>query len=74
VSENVKMEPAARPGTASGRITRRSVVHPFAPRSAEASRYEYGSRSSAAYTGRTMNGNQMYVNTSHIAQFVYAMF
>ena len=31
-------------------------------------------RSSAAYTGSTMNGSQTYEKTSHIAQFVYAMF
>ena len=37
VSENVKIEPAITPGRARGRMTRRTVHHPLAPRSAEAS-------------------------------------
>jgi len=47
VSENVKIEPAITPGSASGRITRRNVVNPLAPRSRDASMYDSGIRSSA---------------------------
>ena len=68
VSENVKIEPATIPGSASGRSTRRTVVVPRAPRSADASSTESGIRSNAAKTGRIMNGSQMYENTIHIAQ------
>ena len=47
VIENVKMEPATTPGSASGRITLRSVRQLRAPRSPEASNSESGIRSSA---------------------------
>ena len=47
VSENVKIEPAITPGSASGSTIERVVRHPFAPRSREASMYEWGIRSSA---------------------------
>ena len=58
VSENVKIEPATRPGFASGSTTLRNVSHGRAPRSLEASRNDPGTRSSAASTGRIMNGSQ----------------
>ena len=45
------------PGRARGQTTFRKVVQPFAPRSPDASRYDSGTRSSAAYTGSTTNGN-----------------
>ena len=48
VRENVKIDPATTPGSASGRITFAIVRPPRAPRSAEASRYESGIRSMAA--------------------------
>ena len=54
VSEKVKIDPAATPGMASGRITRRKVSRGRAPRSAEASMKDLGTRSSAASTGRIM--------------------
>ena len=71
VSENVKMEPATRPGSASGSTTLRRVRPSRAPRSLDASMNESGIRSSAVYTGMIMNGSQMYENTSHIAVWVY---
>src|SRR5919201_6304678 len=55
VRENVKIEPATTPGSASGNSTLRNVRQPEAPRSAEASKYESGTRSIAAHTGRIMN-------------------
>ena len=48
VSENVKIEPATMPGSASGRTTERSVRKPCAPRSRDASSSESGIRSSDA--------------------------
>ena len=68
----MKIEPAITPGSASGIVMLRSVRQPRAPRSPDASRYEWGIRSSDAYTGSHMNGSQTYENTIHIAQFVYA--
>ena len=59
VSENVKIDPAARPGSTSGSSTRRNVVKPRAPMSADASSSESGTRSIAAQTGMIMNGSQM---------------
>ena len=47
------------PGKARGRITVRKVRPGRAPRSAEASISEPGTRSSAACTGRIMKGSQM---------------
>src|SRR5262249_39550060 len=74
VRANVKIEPATSPGSDSGRITERNVRQLRAPRSAEASRYDSGIRSSAAYTGSTMNGSQTYEKTIHTAGFVYRRF
>jgi len=48
VSEKVKIDPAAMPGSASGRTTLRSVRQARPPRSSEASISEFGIRSSAA--------------------------
>ena len=59
VSEKVKIEPAAIPGRIRGNSTVRNVRQPRAPRSAEASSIESGTRSIAAHTGRIMNGSQM---------------
>ncbi|MCY1457183.1 hypothetical protein D9M71_744500 [compost metagenome] len=59
VSEKVKIEPAAMPGTESGRITCMKVCRGLAPRSAEACSSDGGKRSSAAWIGRIMNGSQM---------------
>lgn len=47
VSENVKIDPAIRPGRASGSTTERMVRQERAPRSPEASSSESGIRSSA---------------------------
>ena len=58
VSEKVKMDPATIPGRASGKVTWRKVVAGVAPRSPEASSSERGTRSSAAWIGRTMKGSQ----------------
>src|SRR5207244_12821519 len=44
-----------------------------APRSAEASTSDSGTRSSAAYVGMIMNGSHIYEKTTHIATFVYPM-
>jgi hypothetical protein len=54
VREKVKIAPAARPGMARGSVTWRNVWAGRAPRSAEASRHERGTRSRAAATGSTM--------------------
>ena len=59
VNENVKIEPAAMPGTASGSTTWRKVCEGFAPRSADACNSDGGRRSSAACTGRIINGSQI---------------
>ncbi len=59
VREKVKIEPAAMPGRASGKSTRRNVVQPRAPMSALASRNESGTRSIADQPGMIMNGSQM---------------
>ena len=48
VSENVKIEPATTPGSASGSTTLRNVRQFRAPRSPDASSSESGIRSSAA--------------------------
>jgi hypothetical protein len=48
VSENVKIEPATTAGSASGRITRRKVWPPRAPRSNDASISDPGMRSKPA--------------------------
>ncbi len=69
VSENVKIEPATMPGQRERQDDRAQRRKPRAPRSRDASSSESGMRSSAAYTGRIMNGSQMYEKTSHIAQF-----
>ena len=54
VSENVKMEPATTPGSASGRITCAESLRGPAPRSPEASTSDLGTRSSAVWIGRIM--------------------
>ncbi len=54
VSEKVKIDPAITPGIASGRITVRKVCAREAPRSADASSIDVGTRSSAACIGRIM--------------------
>ena len=59
VSENVKIEPAAIPGRINGNSTERNVRQLRAPRSADASMKESGTRSIAAHTGRIMKGSQM---------------
>ena len=59
VSEKVKIEPAARPGSVSGSRTLRKVCQPRAPMSADASSSDSGTRSIAAQTGMIMNGSQM---------------
>src|SRR6266576_3842648 len=53
-------------------MTRRNVANPLAPRSRDASMYEWGIRSTAPNTGRIMNGSHTYVKTSQTAKFVYA--
>ena len=50
----MKIEPATAAGNSTGSTTRRIVVAVEAPRSAEASSSEFGSRSSPAYIGRIM--------------------
>jgi hypothetical protein len=49
----VKIDPAITPGMAKGRITVRKVCA-VAPRSADASSIEFGTRSSDACIGRIM--------------------
>ncbi|MNJ67439.1 hypothetical protein D3C77_636110 [compost metagenome] len=59
VREKVKMDPAAIPGTDSGRMTCMKVCRGLAPRSADACSSEGGKRSREAWIGRIMNGSQM---------------
>ena len=51
-----RMQPAAMPGFASGRITRRMTRCGAAPRSFAASSSAGSIRSSATYSGRIMSG------------------
>ena len=59
VSENVNIDPATTPGNASGQITCRKVCRGRAPRSIDACTRLGGTRSSAAWIGNTMKGNQI---------------
>jgi hypothetical protein len=59
VSENVKIEPATTPGKASGHSTVVNVLKGRAPKSAEARSKLAGTRSMAAWMGKTMKGSQM---------------
>ena len=54
----VKMDPATMPGSTMGSTTVRKVNQEPAPRSAEASSRESGTRSREPYTGRIMKGSQ----------------
>ncbi len=60
----MKIDPATSAGKINGSTTERNVRPAGAPRSAEASSSESGSRSSPAYTGRIMNGSHRYASVS----------
>src|SRR5439155_27267724 len=66
-----KIEPATIPGTISGKTTVRNVFHPRAPRSEEPSSSDPGTRSSAAYIGRTTYGSHRYEKVIQTATFEY---